>query len=102
MAVSDGRCLAFAPQPPRVGHELPEPPHGDAIELQHDQRPAVVAASGEELVRLTFEQGLLLGLVTHEQDGNVGADDPPAAGLALRVGPDESATTHPKVEAFAV
>src|SRR3954464_710792 len=92
----------FAPHAPRVGDELLEPLHGDAVQPEHDDRPASVTVSGEELVRLAFEQRLLLGLVPDEEHRDVGADDPPPTGLTFGIGPDEAAAPHPEVEALAL
>jgi len=74
----------------------------DALEPQQDQRPALVAGRGEEQVRLALQERLLLGLVPHEEHGDVGPEDARPAGLPLRVGPDEALAGDPEVEALAL
>src|SRR2546423_1865092 len=83
------RQLVRGPHPPGVGHQLGQPPGVHYVQPQHHQRPAVIPARGEEQIRLTKQQRLLLRLVTHVQHGDIVPDDPALPGKPLRVGPDE-------------
>src|SRR5438270_5986704 len=93
---------AVGAHPPCVRDQLFEALHIHRVEAHHDQRPAVVPASREELVRFTPHQGLLLRLVAHEEHRDVGADEAGLTRLALRIGPDESLATGAEVESVAL
>ena len=90
------------PHPPRVGHQLGQPAKTYLRQADQHQRPAGVLRGGEEEVRLTQEQRLLLGLVAHVEHGDVRPDPPGLARLVLGIGPDETPAAHPEVKAVAV
>src|SRR5436190_21673074 len=70
-------CLGpVTSHPPGVGDQLLEPSDVDAIQMQHDQWPTLIAGGREELVGLTLEQSLFLGFVAHVEHRDVSADHP--------------------------
>src|SRR3954451_20634118 len=93
---------AVGAHPPRVGDQLLEATDAYLVQPHHDQRPAVVPAGGEELVRLPADQRLLLRLIADIENGDVPADDARLARLSFRIGPDETLVLHPEVEAVTV
>jgi hypothetical protein len=85
---------------PGIGDQFDEPFGVDVVEPHEDEWHAVVGRHGEEELRLTEQQGLLLGLVAHVQHSDVPPDDPSPTRHPLGVRPDETLARDTEVEAL--